>query len=479
MKLADGRRVELKVRTHFTEVNYLPKNLLKLIDYRMSAPYPNFWYSTKYKMGLWDGKKHFFDIYKHTIPTGLLNMFTQILRDYRIDYVVLDLRRKLDIVKPVTKLGDKDLASSKYSYQLDAVKAALRNGTGVIEVATGGGKTIIAAAIIASLRKKTLYAVGSKDIYFQTLRELRKHLPDMKICEWKARFRDCDVVVGMIQTMTKATSYGFKDYDVFIVDEAHHVPAYTWEKLARRVNARYRFGLSGTAFGDDLVRDYTLMATMGDRLIKVTNADLIDRGVGAKPIINFITSESDEISNELRYSSVVSVGISRNYKRNNQIVNLICKLAESDENILVITGYKIHALNLYKMLDEAGMKGNLYLVTGSTNDFIRSKSMEEFRANGGVVIATTVYDEGVDFPDVTSLVLCGGGKKERRLLQRLGRGLRATEKKKKVDVYDFYDWYNKYLAEHSLSRLKTYVREGFEVYGLDSKSAEWIRKNVS
>ena len=72
---------------------------------------------------------------------------------------------------------------------------------------------------------------------------------------------------------------------------------------------------------------------------------------------------------------------------------------------------------------------------------------------------STIFDEGVDIPEVNVLIIAAGGKSEVKTIQRIGRGLR----KKKVGgvlVFDFKDA-SKFLDRHSIDRIKVYQKEGF------------------
>lgn len=80
-----------------------------------------------------------------------------------------------------------------------------------------------------------------------------------------------------------------------------------------------------------------------------------------------------------------------------------------------------------------------------------------------VVLASTIFDQGVDAPSLSALVLAGSGKSLVRSIQRIGRILRKYEGKKNVAVIDFYDQ-ERYLKQHSKRRYEIYSQEpGFEV----------------
>lgn len=467
---------KLVINTHYTFVHNLDPVSEDKLDYRFAIPVPNYWFSPAYKAGYWDGRIHFYSKKYKAVNTGLFRLLTQWLEEHSIPYTTEDKRKPLLQVDPVSKLADKDLASEQYSYQFEAVKQCLEHGCGVVELATNSGKSFVAAAVIKSLNLNTLFIVPTKELRFQIAREFRLHISDMEVVEYVGGGKAGQITVALFQSLYKIKDKNwFNQFDILCCDEAHRVPSRTFEAVMKRCPARYRIGLSGTAFGDAEVRDYTLMAHTGPRLIRVRNLELIERGVSAKPKIIFMKSDSHSIPEKI-FHKAVRHGITYNDVRNEQIADLIRKLHGKGDSILVLTPYKQHGYQLFNRLE--GNISPLYYSHGSTPDFIRKQNLEAFREDGGVLIATPIFDEGVDLPVINSLVLACSGKKERRILQRVGRALRKKEGENIVHIYDFWDWHNKFLSRHSYNRLKVYLTEGFEVEG-HGNFAEEMEKLIS
>jgi len=80
-----------------------------------------------------------------------------------------------------------------------------------------------------------------------------------------------------------------------------------------------------------------------------------------------------------------------------------------------------------------------------------------------VLVASKIFDQGIDIPQLDALILAGSGKSSARALQRIGRVIRNYPGKEKAIVVDFYD-NCKFLREHSKARLKVYKTEpGFQI----------------
>ena len=76
-----------------------------------------------------------------------------------------------------------------------------------------------------------------------------------------------------------------------------------------------------------------------------------------------------------------------------------------------------------------------------------------------ILLATTILDEGVDVSDLDAVFLTGGGKKSRRIIQRVGRALRKSKTGKYAYIIDMAESCNKVLVRHAAERMKTYKEE--------------------
>jgi len=122
-----------------------------------------------------------------------------------------------------------------------------------------------------------------------------------------------------------------------------------------------------------------------------------------------------------------------------------------------------HGDILSETFKEAGLKfGHL---SGKNSTEEREAVKKDFIDNKiNIILASTIFDIGLDFPSASGLVLAGGGKSAIRCLQRAGRILRPHKNKKFAAIVDFYDQV-KYLKKHSFRRHEIYSYEpGFKVF---------------
>jgi superfamily II DNA or RNA helicase len=102
---------------------------------------------------------------------------------------------------------------------------------------------------------------------------------------------------------------------------------------------------------------------------------------------------------------------------------------------------------------------NSVFISGETDKKKRDGILEKMRAGyPGIVIASTIFDEGIDVRPLDALILAGAGKSPTRALQRIGRVIRSNPGKKDAIVIDFFDDV-KYLRAHSKKREKLYRSE--------------------
>lgn len=173
------------------------------LEKRLTVKHPNYWFSPKYKAGLWDGGHHFLKIPSLKFPTGLLFIIKEYCEETDTKYEIIDLRGKKphDIFTLVGKSFLKDI--ELYDYQLVAINRAIAAERGILELPTGSGKTEIAAAIIKALGLKTLFMVHTKDLLHQTIErfKLRLERDDIGIVGDSNWDTASDIVVGTIQTL--------------------------------------------------------------------------------------------------------------------------------------------------------------------------------------------------------------------------------------------------------------------------------------
>jgi len=425
---------------------------------------PGYRYTKLFKNKKWDGKV---SIYGKDVLTGLLPSLVEDFSNYGLVVnSIQDNRRITPRPLKATNISLRD-------YQLAAIKSAFSNrwgaagGTwwprGVISMATGGGKTRVAAAMIQMLDVPTIFLVHRKDLMYQTAEVFRGFGIDAG-CVGDGLREVRRVTVATVQTLQVNLAVAdFSKFQQLFVDEAHLCAAdlergNQFVKISAHIPASYRWGLSGTPFMKDKYSDRLLEGTTGRVVYEVNNRELIDAGYLAEgKVTMFDMPVQQGISNS--WPKCYDDGIVVNGARNQKVVDSIQKLAKP---VLVLVQKIGHGELLEKLALKAGLI--VKFLNGKSSSDIRRGAITLLKQNKvDAIIATVIFDEGIDIPEIRTIILAGGGKSPIKNLQRLGRGLRKTDGKNEVEIVDFYDRGTRWLLSHSRERKNLWENQGFTV----------------
>lgn len=246
----------------------------------------------------------------------------------------------------------------------------------------------------------------------------------------------------------------------FVVSNCHHQSAATWFKVSKNINAFYRFGLSATPLMREEIQNLRLISMTGEEIKTITNREMIMRGFSAAPKIYRIKNFSLKFMRARNWQAAYIAGIELNNDRNNIIAGIARLHKLRKEPVLILIQTFRHARELLSR-----MTNGTILVSGLTEAQERNQKLAMLERNEiPAIVATPIFDEGMDLPAIKVLILAGAGKSHMKLLQRIGRGMRKKPSGENVvRIYDFEDRGDRYLEAHSVYRLSLYRKEGFDV----------------
>jgi superfamily II DNA or RNA helicase len=406
-------------------------------------------------------------LYRHdyrSFPSGVFNRVADALDGCGEEWNWADMR-----IRPEPGPLSHVLEGGR-EYQEQFLSLGMDNGRGIVDLATGGGKTRIAGAIISALDIPTLFLVHTKDLLQQTHAVFSELMPHQTIGMVGAgKVKPERITVAMVQTLGHKASAAWalplmKETQCVFFDECHHLGSTTWYRLAGKMpNAYYRFGLSGTAFRTD-GRGMLLEAATGPVLMSVGASTLIDGGFLSRPHILLV--QCDWTPRIAEFAEAYDTHIVVNPVRNWLIACAALQGVKRNQPTLIIVKRIEHGEILYNLL-EPHLWERLAFVHGGETPKVRDRVRQDFREGRlSVVIATSIYQEGVDVPAIGRYINAAAGKSDTATIQRLGRALRPAEGKDAVDVVDFLDEDRDegsgrlgVLGRHSSQRRRAYRRE--------------------
>lgn len=415
-------------------------------------------YMPAYKSRRWDGYIRL--AVGNRIPTGLVPLVIgQLTANGYPHYEIVNY--EIPETNPGDVRPDMFLGITLRQYQVDAIKLGLAHSRGIFKMATNAGKTEVIAALAGFISGNVLVLTTKKDILYQTATRIENRLQEEVGLVGDDQWDPKRITVGMIQTLSNnihRMSGEFDNLACIMYDECHHISSKTSQAVMMGLQAPMRFGFSGTPLKNDNLSDLILMGTTGPVLLDVTNDDLVKVGISAKPTITMQTI--DNMKHDGTWQEAYADCIVDNGVRNMAVCRHIA--SKRKQSTLVLVDRIAHGNSLWKMLDLAYPAT---FVHGSTPMHLRNAALNLLRkGDGSVVIATAaIFGEGVDVPAVDLLVLANGGKGHIKLLQNIGRGMRAKDNGNRLEVIDFVDDTSEYLLEHSLARALIYEQEGFDV----------------
>jgi superfamily II DNA or RNA helicase len=455
-------------------------SFLQKLDKHLSFKYVGVEFNPLYKRHLWDGIERLLSK-KLEFLSGLLDRVKEFYTINNKQFNVIDLRPKFVIDKEID-LTDKlnKLGITPYDYQLEAVEYALKYDRLIFKHATGSGKSITSALITAKLNKSTIIYVISKDLLHQ-FHQLYSKLFDEEI----GIIGDglCNIQRITIMTVqTAGRALGMNKADILIddnenekfdksniekiinyiktvkihqVDECHCAASKTIKKIYKAINPEKLLGYSGTPVRDDGA-DLLITGILGNVIYEVSASELIRRGILAKPYIKFNYVKGNAHFTET-YPTVYSNHIVNNNYRNTLIMKETKKLLDLNYSVLVLFKTINHGKILHSLFEQN--KIACEFLTGNDS----SKKREEVKQKlltkeANCLLASTIYDIGIDVSILSALVLAGAGKSSIKTLQRIGRVLRDGKNKPYAAVVEFIDDI-RYLKGHSLIRKSLYETE--------------------
>jgi superfamily II DNA or RNA helicase len=355
--------------------------------------------------------------------------------------------------------------------QLDAAAAIAEYGDGILCAPTAFGKTALAAWMIAQRKVNTLVLVHRQQLLDQWQARLSMFLdlPAKSIGQIGGGKNDPSGCVDVAIIQSSHDKAGVKDfvaeYGQVIVDECHHLSAFTFEQVMKQVKAKYVLGLTATPERKDGHHPIIYMQC-GPIRYKLSARSMTASSPFEHEVLPRLTEfcvppeQADTTIQEL-YAGLVD-----DIPRNELIVGDLLRAVQDGCSPLLLTSRTEHLKYFETALD--GKVENVFVLKGGMGKKQRRLIAEAIAAvpegNPRVILATGSYiGEGFDDARLDSLFLAMPISWKGTLQQYVGRLHRLHDAKRVVRVYDYVDSKVLMLARMYAHRLKGYSAIGYRI----------------
>ncbi len=464
----------------------------ELRDY-FSFMVPGAQYMPMFKKRLWDGKIRLYDILSSTLPRGLKIYLQKFCEERNYTLTIKESRNTLcsspDDLKAFyssLNVSVKKRPVTMHEHQEKGILHALNNHRSVLISPTGSGKSLIIYVLVRYLQKvlntdrKILILVPTVGLVNQMESDFFDYSSQDKFWSCKKYIHkisagvdketDKQIVISTWQSIYKLPKEWFQQFDAVFFDECHQAKAESINFIGQKLSkAWFRIGTTGTLQQTQAHR-LSIEGILGPAIQFIQTKGLMSKGLLAKLGIDCIvlqyTTEEKQLLKKLKYIEEIQ-WIIANEKRNEFIKELALR---SKGNTLILFNYvEAHGKPLAALLEAAGTNRKVYLIHGKTEadarEYIRRVIDKEKDAILVASYGTT--SAGINIVNLDNIIFASPTKSVIRLLQSIGRGLRVSEKKKTLKVFDIVDdlsWksYKNHVFKHFEERIKIYKKEKFD-----------------
>lgn len=354
----------------------------------------------------------------------------------------IELMREIQHRNPDVEIRNEQLEA------LDAIHAneLAGNATSLVVMPPGLGKTVVMAA---DTRRRMLHSPGDRVLFLAEKNEILNQAretfirvmgPEFSYGLFSGDGREYDelsVLFGSFQVLRRWHEAFFSDeFRYGLVDESHHSKARTYESTLNHFKFQHLLGVTATPDRLD-IKD--IRSIFGPEVYSLSLEEAIARGLLAA-VNYYIITDNVVNSGEVLDDSGVEYSL-RDFNRtvfaplrDEEIVDIARKYAQKIRNPKTVGFCKsvAHAENFARLYDNAEVVHSR-LSRKQQRDILARFRRNEIRA----VFTVNMFNEGIDIPDATQILFLRETASKAVYLQQLGRGLRRTPTKKRVQVLDF------------------------------------------
>ena len=404
-----------------------------------------------------------------------------------------------------------------YAYQkeilenLQAERKVFNRNKNLVVAATGVGKTVISAFDYKKFRDENprarlLFVAHREEILKKSRDTFRYICKDLNFGELLVGNNKPDSIENLFVSIQSLNSSKLLErttpdfYDYIVIDEVHHGAAKSYQKLLEFYKPKVLLGLTATPErmdGADITKYFDKRMAYEMRLPEAIDNKLLC------PFQYFGVSDFVDLSklkwtrggyetSELENVFVLDTEIAK--RRAKEIIQNTIKYVDDMDDVKAL-GFCVsikHAEFMAEEFNNAGIPS--VALTGNSDKELRNDISNKL-ISGEIKIIFTVdlFNEGVDIPQINTVLFLRPTESLTVFLQQLGRGLRICEGKDCLTVLDFigqsnknYNFADKFIAliGKTKNSVETYVKDGFNMLPkgcfikLEKQAKEYVLRNI-
>lgn len=458
-------------------IKNLPSQLIFSLRRLTVFANPEFFRKQKMRFSTWNIPKYVFCGEQTEdfliLPGGLVDSCKEICESTGAKFYIKDER-------PHYKKFRLSFKGKLRKEQNQAMDVLLQHEKGVLTAPPGSGKTVIGCALISTRKLPTLILVHRAPLADQWKKKINEFInfdvEKIGIISGQKKNGSGKIDIAMMQTINKMKNLSefLVRYGQIIIDECHHVPAFTFESIIKKAPAIYVLGLTATPYRKDGLQSIIHIQCGPIRYrMKEKESNFKSKKVVFR---NFRLKIPEEMEPHPPIHKVWDLLV-----YNEQRIKLITKDLRESLNEgrvpLLISDRKEHLQLLKKALANTDIRSensHIFILDGCLSKKQRHQMLDNInqllsQKKSVCLLATgALIGEGFDLPALDTLFLTMPVAFSGRLIQYTGRLHRPLEGKKEVRVYDYVDTGSGLTVSMFKKRVKIYRQMG---YRMESDSA--------
>ena len=350
--------------------------------------------------------------------------------------------------------------------KLDSERIIHKRFKNLVVAATGTGKTVVSAFDYKKFkennpRARLLFVAHRKEILQQAQETFQHVLRDSNFGElWVDGYEpvNYEYLFASVQTLNNRIndmSLSEDFFDFIIIDEVHHIVANSYRPIIEKFHPKILLGLTATPErmdGEDILLDFCNTIAAEIRLPEALNRKLLS------PFQYFAVSDSVDLSKINWKSGKYEINeLTKLYTEDDRRVGEIlnnCEKYLTDINDVRALGFCVSQEHCRYMAEKfiiAGLKADYLISDNSEHREVVRERLRKKEIN--YLFVRDIYNEGVDIPEIDTVLFLRPTESLTIFLQQLGRGLRLAKDKDCLTVLDFvgnarpeYDFEHKFRA---------------------------------